>query len=197
MPKFTISQAFPTGRTSDWTTQTGETIVFDLWSVQFVEAPGMVLEIGQTKKAGALSPGMQLDGTIEQGKRGAYFKKAPRPQNQGAAGGGNRYGGGGRTDDTQKYIIAQCALKCAIEMSKAQEKYDTAFIESAMAICWELIHKYANRQVDAPPAPAAPMAAPVPQMPQMPQMQIPQQYQQAAYAHAGNGNGFGNEEIPF
>lgn len=206
MPTFTVQTAVATGRQREWTTGTGDKVFFDLWAVQFAEAPGLMLEIGQTKKQGQIFPGMKMDGEIKSNAHGSYFKRDPKPQQQG---GGQRYGGGSYRrgdDDTQRYIIAQCALKCAIEMSKAQEKYDTPFLESAMGLCWELIHRFADRKVDAPPQPQAPQQAmpPQPQYQQAPQQQgypaAPQQHyhQQPQYAHAGapGGNGYG-EEIPF
>jgi len=194
MAMLTIQQAIATGRTNTFQVN-GNNVVTNVWSVQFAEAPGMMVEVQRGQQAPPLSPGMQLDGEIKNGRNGAYFKKAPQPQQGGFQGNGSTagpaksYGSGYRSsnEDTQKYIIAQCALKCAIEMSKAQEKYDTAFLESAMSVCWELIHKFADRKVDAPPAPVMPQAAPV---------QF-QQHQQPQYAMAGGGNGFGGEEIPF
>lgn len=192
MALLTVQQAIPTGRTNTFQVN-GNNVVTNVWSVQFAESPGMLVEVQRGQQAPPLSPGMQLDGEIKQGRNGSYFKKAPQQNNfQGngaSAGGGKSYGTGYRSnnEDTQKYIIAQCALKCAIEMSKAQEKYDTAFLESSMAVCWELIHKFADRKVDAPPAPPTPQAAPV----------HFQQHQQPQYAMAGGGNGFGGEEIPF
>jgi hypothetical protein len=190
---FTIKQAIPTGRTNSFVVN-GNNVVTNVWSVEFAEAPGMMVEVQRGQQAPALGTGMKLDGEVKTGRNGAYFKKAPQQQNnfQGngsaaaAPGGAKSYGTGYRSnsEDAQKYIIAQCALKCAIEMSKAQEKYDTGFLESAMSVCWELIHKFADRKVDAPPAAPVPQAAPV-------------QFQQPEYAHAVGGNGFGSEEIPF
>lgn len=191
MAMLTIQQAIATGRTNTFQVN-GNNVVTNVWSVQFAEAPGMMVEVQRGQQAPPLSPGMQLDGEIKNGRSGAYFKKSQQPQQGGFQGNGNAggpaksYGSGYRSnnEDAQRYIIAQCALKCAIEMSKAQEKYDTAFLESAMSICWELIHRFADRKVDAPPAPVMPQAAPV-------------HFQQPQYAMAGGGNGFGGEEIPF
>ncbi len=39
MAEFTVTQCFPTGRTREWTSPEGKTIVFNKHSVQFAETP--------------------------------------------------------------------------------------------------------------------------------------------------------------
>lgn len=200
MPTYTISQSFPTGRQRSWTNPTTqETVVFEMYAVQFNEMPGTQWELSRTKNAKAPFAGQQINGHIETNKAGkAYFKEekaqsnnngngngqAPQANNGHAGNGARRsYGGGSSTD---RAIMAQVALKESVNVTVAAQKFDPAYTDGLATAYMETMLRLAKLKVDEPaeqPAPVQP-AAPVQAAPQ------------AQFAPS-NGSPFQAEELPF
>lgn len=157
MPTFTVTSCNPTGTTRNWTNQqTGETVVFNNYAVQFAEVQGQ-WTVGRTARQNPPQPGQQLMGEIIQGQNGQYFKEQ-KAQRQGfQQGGGNgqtqKYGGrgGGQSESVEKQqsIMAQCALKSAVDMCIAQQKWDAQAVDFYTRAYYEIIVKVCDYKVEA------------------------------------------------
>ena len=215
MAEFTVTQCFPTGRTREWTSPEGKTIVFNKHSVQFAETPGQTWEIERSGQNQPPTPGQKLQGDFQTSPKGTvYFKevKPQKPQWDGGGGGGGfrKFGGGGNAG---KEIMAQVALKEAVNVMIATQQYDIAKCQYYAQGFMEIMTKVAGMTVEAaaPANPQAPVAQPMAptnghQQPvnrvaqYVPQQQPQQVYQQQPqqYPQAPQQQGFYQEdEIPF
>lgn len=174
MATFTVATSMNTGRTRDWTNPaSGETITFNMWSVTFSEMPGMNWELSRTARATPPVVGMKLDGEIQVARNGQqYFKEAKKAANNNGgfqrngqqngqqysapANNGRRYGG-----STDQAIMAQVALKEAVQTGIAAQKFDPAYADTVATAYMETMLKLSSLKVDAAPA-DAPQAPPAP-----------------------------------
>ena len=220
MAEFTVTQCFPTGRTREWQSPEGKTVVFNKHSVQFVETPGQTWEVERSGQNPPPTPGQRLQGDFQTSPKGTvYFKEIkPKPQWNGGGGGFRKFGGGGDTAEKQQNIMAQVALKEAVNVMIATQQFDLAKCQYYVQGFMEMMTKAAGMTVEAavpanpqqPVAPVQPMMAqptnghqqqPVNRVAQYAPQQQPQQvYQQRPqqYAQAPQQQSFyQDDEIPF
>ena len=220
MAEFTVTQCFPTGRTREWQSPEGKTVVFNKHSVQFVETPGQSWEVERSGQNPPPTPGQKLQGDFQTSPKGTVYFKEIKPQKQwnGGGGGFRKFGGGAAdTPEKQQSIMAQVALKEAVNVMIATQQFDLAKCQYYVQGFMEMMTKVAGMTVEAavpanpqPVAPVQPMMAqptnghqqqPVNRVAQYAPQQQPQQvYQQQPqqYAQAPQQQSFYQEdEIPF
>ena len=217
MAEFTVTQCFPTGRTREWQSPEGKTVVFNKHSVQFAETPGQTWEVERSGQNPPPTPGQRLQGDFQTSPKGTVYFKEIKPQKQpwnGGGGGFRKFGGGGADSEKQQNIMAQVALKEAVNVMIATQQFDLAKCQYYVQGFMEMMTKASGMTVEAAaPNPQAPVAQPMQQQPQnghqqpvnrvaqyAPQQQPQQVYQQQPqqYAQAPQQQSFYQEdEIPF
>lgn len=184
---YTVSQCFPSGRTRNWTNPTnGETVVFEMWTVEFREKPNERYDLSRTNGRSGPKAGEQVWGHFERNQRGTMFFKEDRSKrsssngsSQGNANGNGQapyrsYRGGGSSTD--RAIMAQVALKEAVQVTVAAQKFDPAYTDGLALAYMETMLKLSKLKVDGQDEPA-----PAP----------------AVQFAPSNGSSIANEELPF
>ena len=219
MPDFTVTSCMPANTSREWTNpKNGQTTVFHNYNVQFAETPGQSWQIGRTANQQPPMPGQKISGEFQTSQNGRqYFKEVRQQQSNGWGGGQTGKFGGRGASTTGKEIMAQVALKEAVTMAIAQQKFDPQAVDFFATAYMETMVKIAGLKVEAPVPPSngqpqPPVAQPTNGYPQ-PTNRVAQfvhgaQQPQQGYATPPGlfqppqqqqfaGNEFNQDEIPF
>lgn len=166
--EFTVTSCMPANTSREWTNpNSGQTTVFHNYNVQFAETPGQTWQIGRTANQQPPMAGQKVSGEFATSQNGRQYFKEAKQQNRGGFGGGTQKfgGGGGGKGNMGKEIMAQVALKEAVTMAIAQQKFDPQAVDFFASAYMETMMKISGMKVEAaaPPSngqPQAPVAQP-------------------------------------